>query len=220
MGFSVLRLFSILPLVLGATRSVCNTTAELEVKQLTTADGTSYVYDYIPAASDKSTVLLLHGFPGTRSDWKHQVKALSAEGYGIIAPDLLGYGETDRPTDLAAYRLKRMSEHLAEILDHHELTTVVGVGHDWGTMVLSKSLYWHSERYEKAAFVSTGYVPVGTFWDVDTANVLSFKDFGYYQYGYWYFFNSYNAKDLIADRVRCHITMTSWMKVDRPMSLA
>ncbi|KAF4991445.1 hypothetical protein FDECE_14040 [Fusarium decemcellulare] len=145
--------------------------------------------------------MLLHGFPSTRHDWKYQIAKLSAAGYGIVAPDLLGYGDSDRPTELEAYRLKRISGHLAEILDHEGLATVVGVGHDWGTVVLSRSLYWHSERFEKVAFLSTGYVPAGSFFDVDATNVASLKEFGYFQYGYWYFFNSYNAKDLMEERL-------------------
>ncbi|KAF4465983.1 epoxide hydrolase 2 [Fusarium albosuccineum] len=145
--------------------------------------------------------MLLHGFPSTRHDWEYQIAKFSAAGYGIVAPDLLGYGDSDRPTELEAYRLKRISGHLGEILDHEGLATVVGVGHDWGTVVLSRSLYWHSERFEKVAFLSTGYVPAGSFFDVDATNVASLKEFGYFQYGYWYFFNSYNAKELMEERL-------------------
>lgn len=180
----------------------------VKTKEFTTTDGTQYVYDYAPATAGKSTVLLLHGFPATRHEWHYQVKTLSAEGYGVIAPDLLGFGDTDRPTDLAAFRLKSMSEHLMEILDLHKLKTVVGVAHDWGTVVLSRSLYWHSERYEKAAFVSSGYSPVGVFFNIDAVNAASMANFGYCQYGYWYFFNSYDAMGLLEDRVRTFLQST------------
>lgn len=167
------------------------------------------MYDYAPANAGKSTVLFLHGFPATRHEWHHQVERLSAEGYGVIAPDLLGFGDTDRPTELAAFRLKSMSEHLMEILDSHKLRTVVGVAHDWGTVVLSRSLYWHSERYEKAAFVSSGYSPVGVFFNIDAVNAASMANFGYCQYGYWYFFNSYDANRLLEDRVSGFIPFLS-----------
>lgn len=147
-------------------------------------------------------MLLLHGFPATRHEWHYQTDKLSAEGYGIIAPDLLGFGDTDRPTDLAVFRLKSMSEQLMEILDVHRLKTVVGVAHDWGTVVLSRSLYWHSERYEKVVFVSSGYSPVGVPFNIDAINATSMATLGYAQYGYWYFFNSYDAKDLLEGRAR------------------
>jgi pimeloyl-ACP methyl ester carboxylesterase len=182
--------------------------------RLTTSDGTTYTYDFVPAISDHPTVLLLHGFPSTRQDWRYQIKDLTAAGYGIIAPDMLGYGDSDRPIDLEAYKLKRMSGHLDELLNHENINSVVGVGHDWGTMVLSKSLYWYPERFDKVAFLSTGYTPVGTFWDVDAANVASWEHFGYSQYGYWYFFNSYNAADLMEERVCFSIFPSRYQEFD------
>jgi pimeloyl-ACP methyl ester carboxylesterase len=175
-------------------------------KTLTTTDGTRYVYSYASAEQDKPTVLLFHGFPATRHDWTHQVEKLAVNGYGVIAPDLLGYGDTDRPTDLAAFRLKSMSEHLTEILDTHNLKTVVGVAHDWGTVVLSRSIYWHPERYEKVVFVSSGYSPAGMLFDIDAVNAYSLANLGYCQYGYWYFFNSYDAESLLESRV-CILTI-------------
>jgi soluble epoxide hydrolase/lipid-phosphate phosphatase len=181
----------------------------VKTRLLTTTDGTRYVYDYVAAKKGKSTVLLLPGFPATRHEWHYQVDKLSADGYGVIAPDLLGFGDTDRPTDLAAFRLKSMSEQLMEIVDSHKLKTVVGVAHDWGTVVLSRSLYWHSERYEKVAFVSSGYSPVGIFFNIDAINAASMAHLGYSQYGYWYFFNSYDAKGLLEDRVRAFLQVFS-----------
>jgi len=52
-------------------------------------------------------------------------------GFGIIFPDLLGYGGTDRPRNVEAYWLKRMSEDVVRILDAEETGKVHEVGHDW-----------------------------------------------------------------------------------------
>ena len=55
-----------------------------------------------------------------------------AAGYGVLAPDLLGYGDTDKPEGLEAYRMKRMCGHMVEILGHEGLQgKVIGVAHDW-----------------------------------------------------------------------------------------
>ena len=55
-----------------------------------------------------------------------------AAGYGVLAPDLLGYGDTDKPEELEAYRMKRMSGHIVEILEHEGLKEkIMGVAHDW-----------------------------------------------------------------------------------------
>lgn len=171
---------------------------KVETKRLTTCDGTKYTYDHVPAVGTNRTVLLLHGYPSTRNSWQHQIADLSAAGYGIIAPDCLGYGDSDKPTDLEAYHLKRLSGHITELLDAEDVETVVGVGHDWGTNVLSRTVVWHPDRFEKLAYLSVGYSAPGVFFDVDAANAQGLELLGYMQFGYWYFFNSYNAADLAA----------------------
>lgn len=93
--------------------------------------GTTYGFVQVEPADSKPHILLLHGFPSSSYDWRHQIEFLSAEGYGVVAPDLLGYGDTDKPKDMAAYRLKKMSEEVIGLLDHLKIDKVVGVGHDW-----------------------------------------------------------------------------------------
>ena len=52
------------------------------------------------------------------------------KGYGILAPDLLGYGGTDKPKELEAFRYK-MADEVVGILDHERVEKVLGVAHDW-----------------------------------------------------------------------------------------
>jgi hypothetical protein len=119
-------------------------------KQVKLSDGTTYAYLYIPAKPTKSTFLLLHGFPSSSYDWRHQVETLSSKGFGLLIPDLLGYGDTDAPKNIEAYAQKIMAGHMAEILDKEGLTKVVGVAHDWYvsrypiTLTLRKRLILHS----------------------------------------------------------------------------
>jgi soluble epoxide hydrolase / lipid-phosphate phosphatase len=98
----------------------------------TLASGATYRYLYTaPSSGSKPHLLFLHGYPSAAWDWRHQIKHFSTAGYGLIVPDLLGYGGTDKPNDPAAYRLKKMAAELAELLDHVGVQTVIGVGHDW-----------------------------------------------------------------------------------------
>ena len=95
-------------------------------------DDTTYAYVYVPASDpQRPTVLLLHGFPSSSWDWRHHIALFKDAGYGVVAPDLLGYGDTDKPKELEAYKMKRMSGHMVELLDKEGLKQVVGVGHDW-----------------------------------------------------------------------------------------
>lgn len=175
--------------------------AAITTKQFTTTDGTTYTYEYAPSRNGFPTVLLIHGFPSTRSDWDHQTHALSEAGFGIIAPDTLGSGESDKPAELAAYRSKRQANHLAELLDHEDLDQVLGVGHDWGSDLLSRTYVWHPHRFYKLAFLSVGYVPPGIPIDLDAINAESLESLGYARYGYWYFFYSFDAGQLISEHV-------------------
>ena len=101
-------------------------------KSIELDDGTRYAFCLVePATPSQPTFLLLHGFPSSSYDWRYQIEALKSKGFGVLAPDLLGYGDTDAPAAVEPYSLKRMSDHLAEILIKQNIKKVIGVGHDW-----------------------------------------------------------------------------------------
>lgn len=171
-----------------------------ETKQFTTTDGLSYTYDYVPANDSQPTILFLHGFPSGRHHWRNQVDHVTAAGFGAIVPDCLGYGDSDAPLNVDAYRLKTLAGHVVAILDQEGLDSVVGVAHDWGVTVLSHTWVYHPERFSKLAFLSVGYNPPGPF-DLDAFNAQSLQQFGYTQLGYWYFFNAFDAADVLSENV-------------------
>ena len=76
------------------------------------------------AGSGEDVALCLHGFPESRFSWRHQLPFLADRGWHAVAPDLRGYGETERPTPVAAYRI----EHLVD--DTAAMST--RSGHDGG----------------------------------------------------------------------------------------
>ncbi|KAH8885684.1 alpha/beta-hydrolase [Thozetella sp. PMI_491] len=173
-------------------------------KQFTTSAGNTYVYNYAAAQDSKPTFLLLHGYPSSRHDWRYQIANLSDAGFGVLAPDCLGYGDSDKPTALEAYNLKRIAGDMVEILDNEGLDKVVGVGHDWGTSILSRTHVWHPERFSKLAFLSIGYSPSGVFLDVDALNAFGLATLGYMQFGYWYFFNSWDSASVISSHLESY----------------
>lgn len=77
--------------------------------------------------------LCLHGFPESRFSWRYQAPALAAMGYRVWAPDLRGYGETEpKPRAAADYRLARLREDVAALIDASGAKKVTLIGHDWG----------------------------------------------------------------------------------------
>ncbi|KAH7014405.1 Alpha/Beta hydrolase protein [Microdochium trichocladiopsis] len=181
-------------------------TLALSTKEFTTSDGTRYTYDHSAAATvddgatntTKPTFLFFHGFPSSRHDWAAQVEALTAAGYGVIAPDLLGFGETDKPDpeNLALYSWRRQSGHIGELLDAEAVDTVIGVGHDWGTSALGRAYNYNSDRFSHLVFI-LGFIDVDAF----NAQTLLASEGQLAQYGYWYFFNHFSAEQLISDHL-------------------
>ncbi|MBJ7456360.1 MAG: alpha/beta hydrolase [Thermoleophilia bacterium] len=77
-------------------------------------------------------VVLLHGFPEIGHSWRHQLPALAAAGFHAVAPDLRGYGGSDRPSAVDAYAAPKLVGDVAGLIRAlgHESAHVVG--HDWG----------------------------------------------------------------------------------------
>ena len=98
----------------------------------TTTRALTYSYIHIrPQFPNTQYILFLHGFPSTSHDWRHQISFFVAKGYGILAPDLLGFGETSKPNELEMYTGKGMARDIVEIMVLEGVGVVVGVAHDW-----------------------------------------------------------------------------------------
>lgn len=82
--------------------------------------------------SGDKVVLLLHGMPDSSGVWRDQVPALAAAGYRVIAPDMLGYGETDKPADSARYAGDKIIADLLVLIETLGVSKLDVVGHDWG----------------------------------------------------------------------------------------
>lgn len=87
-----------------------------------------------PSDPTKPHILFVHGFPSSAYDWRHQVEYFADQGYGIIAPDTLGYGGSSKPTDIGNYTAEAVGDSIIEVV--HQVTKddnakVIGVGHDW-----------------------------------------------------------------------------------------
>ncbi|MCJ1397975.1 hypothetical protein MMC11_001171 [Xylographa trunciseda] len=160
-------------------------------------DDTSYAYVHVTAANSKPTFLLLHGFPSSSYDWRHQISGLAAAGYGVLAPDLLGYGDTDKPVEVEKYAFKAMGQHMAGILKNEKLGKVIGVGHDWGSGLLTYMGVYQPELFLALVFLSAGYVDPGTIYAIDAMNAGTEKAFGYPCFGYWPLFGSTEGADLL-----------------------
>ena len=102
-----------------------------QYKDTTTARGLHYRYFFSPAQQAKQTLLFCHGFPSTSVDWRYFVPFFKERGFGVVVPDLLGYGGTDKPTDASLYVSSKISKDIVDILDAEGVEKAVAIGHDW-----------------------------------------------------------------------------------------
>jgi soluble epoxide hydrolase / lipid-phosphate phosphatase len=100
-------------------------------KDLNVTRGLQYHYYAVPANTGKPTLLFLHGYPSTSYDWRHQVAFFQDKGYGLIVPDMLGYGGTAKPLDPQLYVSSLVTKDIVDILDAEGIDQAVVIGHDW-----------------------------------------------------------------------------------------
>lgn len=109
-------------------------------KDVTTSRGLNYHYYFASAQNSKPTLLFLHGFPSTSYDWRHQVAFFKAKGYGLIVPDMLGYGGTAKPEDPADYVANLIVRDIVDLLDAEAVDSVISISHDWWVYLFTTRL--------------------------------------------------------------------------------
>ncbi|MFP5318465.1 MAG: alpha/beta fold hydrolase [Acidimicrobiia bacterium] len=80
-------------------------------------------------------MLLLHGFPQSSYEWRHQLPVLAAAGFRAVAPDQRGYSPGARPEEVDAYHVDRLVEDVVRMADALGADRFRLVGHDWGAIV-------------------------------------------------------------------------------------
>jgi len=102
-------------------------------------------------------VLLLHGFPDSAQLWRHQVPTLRDAGFRVVAPDLRGFGDSDKPAEVDAYRVGRSVGDLTKVLDELGIEQAHVVGHDWGAGVAWTFALMQPARTRKLVALSVGH---------------------------------------------------------------
>ncbi|THV00056.1 alpha/beta-hydrolase [Dendrothele bispora CBS 962.96] len=166
-------------------------------KDLNVTRGLTYHYYASPADAGKPTLVFLHGFPSSFYDWRHQVSFFQDKGYGLVVPDMLGYGGTAKPLDPEAYAPSLISKDIIDILDAEGLQQSVLIGHDWGAKIASRLANYFPQYFSSYAFLA-GYTGPDSFaLPYPEQNNLSRAVLGYETFGYWDFFSSEGADQII-----------------------
>ncbi|MGY2083588.1 haloalkane dehalogenase [Blastococcus sp. SYSU DS0539] len=111
--------------------------------------------------ADGETVLLLHGEPSWSFLYRRMIPVLTAAGLRVVAPDLVGFGRSDKPADRAAYTYARHVAWMRQaLLDELDLRDVTFVGQDWGGLIGLRLVAEHPDRFARVVVANTG-LPTG-----------------------------------------------------------
>jgi pimeloyl-ACP methyl ester carboxylesterase len=112
---------------------------------------------HIAEAGSGPLVLLCHGFPESWYSWRHQLPALATEGYHAVAPDMRGYGQTDRPEPLEAYDIFQLTGDLVGLVNALGEAPAVIVGHQWGAWLAPYAALLRPDLFRAVALMSVPY---------------------------------------------------------------
>ena len=123
---------------------------------------------------DGSLVLCMHGQPVWSYLYRKVIPHLTAAGLRVIAPDLVGYGKSDKPAAREDYSYERQVEWMGQWLEQNDFSGITFFGQDWGGLIGLRLVVNHPHRFDRVVISNTGlpYNP-----DVPEAVVKEIEDF-------------------------------------------
>jgi haloalkane dehalogenase len=119
-------------------------------------------------------VVFLHGEPTWSYLWRKVIPPVRAAGFRCIAPDLPGFGRSDKPTGLDWYTYDRHTASVAALLDELDLRQATIVVHDWGGPIGLRLAVEQADRIDRMVILDTGlftgHQPMSEAW-------MAFRDF-------------------------------------------
>ena len=105
---------------------------------------------------DGAPVLFMHGEPTWSFLWRNVLPPVRDAGFRCVAPDLAGFGRSDKPTDINFYSYDRHTELAATLLEDLDLRGATIVVHDWGGPIGLRLAVEQRERIERLVILDTG----------------------------------------------------------------
>jgi pimeloyl-ACP methyl ester carboxylesterase len=106
-------------------------------------------------AGEGPLVVLLHGFPEFWWTWRHQIPALAAAGFRVVALDMRGYAQSDKPPHWRDYRMELLAADVAGVIEQlGDDGRALLVGHDWGAAVAWMVATLHPDRVRRLAILN------------------------------------------------------------------
>lgn len=110
-------------------------------------------------AGEGPLVLLIHGFPELAISWRAQIDALAEAGYRAVAPDMRGYGATDRPGTTEDHTILHLVGDMVDLVRALGERSCVVIGHDWGASVAWHCALMRPDLFTAVAGLSVPFQP-------------------------------------------------------------
>ena len=121
-----------------------------------------YRIHYVDAGPDDGeTILLLHGQPSWSYLYRHMIPLLTAEGYRVIAPDLVGFGKSDKPLKQSDHNYQMHVDIMSEFARQVDLQGVTLFAQDWGGLIGLRMVAEDQARYARIMLSNTGLPAAG-----------------------------------------------------------
>jgi pimeloyl-ACP methyl ester carboxylesterase len=126
-------------------------------------------------------VLLCHGWPELSYSWRHQIPAIAAAGFHVMAPDMRGFGRSSAPAEIDSYSIFQNVGDMVALVAAAGNTQAVIIGHDWGAPVA-----WYAAMFRPDIFTAVAGLSVppplrGRARPLDTLRESGITNF-YWQY--------------------------------------
>jgi len=105
-------------------------------------------------------ILMLHGEPTWSYLYRHMIPICAAAGHRVIAPDLIGFGKSDKPTSISDYSYQSHIDWLVSLIEQLDLRNITLVCQDWGSLLGLRLAAENSDHF-KAIVVGNGMLPTG-----------------------------------------------------------
>jgi haloalkane dehalogenase len=125
------------------------------------ADGGTLRVHYVDEGpADADPVLLLHGEPSWSFLYRKMIPVFVGAGLRAVAPDLVGFGRSDKPAARADYTYQRHVDWMRSVVEQLDLRRTILVGQDWGGLIGLRLVAEHEDRFSRVVAANT-FLPTG-----------------------------------------------------------
>ena len=106
---------------------------------------------------DTPLVLMVHGFPESWYSWRHQFAPLADAGFHAVAPDMRGYGKSDKPDEISAYNQVEVVNDIIGLIPALGYESAIVIGHDWGAPTAWSCALHHPDKVTAVGALSVPF---------------------------------------------------------------